>query len=143
MAVLVDDWAAPLFVGLLIIAMMAAAVMWLRFQSRYGEARLAATTQFIYGARFEGEIVTGLAHVPRAPVRMHVHAQRGRVTPLSLLETIPPARMRIDGEGQVRIPFSLPVPDDAAARNSAGVRLYVRTRTWPIGWGATFLLVSP
>lgn len=143
MAVLVEDKAVPIFVGSLILALLVVGAAWLWFQSRYGEAVLTAKTQFIHGRRFEGEIVTGLKTVPRAPVRIHVLALHGRVATLSVREAVPPERLRTDDNGNVRIPFSFQVPDDEWARRSTGVRFYVRTRTWPIGWGATFLLVSP
>lgn len=143
MAFLVDEPAVPLFVGALILTTLAVTAGWLKFQSRYGSAVLTATTQFGCGRRFEGEIETGLTSIPAAPVRIHIFARRGRMTTLSVRKVIAPERMRTDANGKVRIPFSVDVPDDEWGRRTAGVRLYVRTRTWPLGWGATFLLVSP
>ena len=42
--------------------------------------------------------------------------------------------------GRITIPFSFQLPPFFYTRHP--IRLYVRTRTWPIGWGATFLFDS-
>jgi hypothetical protein len=59
---------APLFVGGLIIALLALTAAFLMWQRRYGESTLTTTTPFAYGQRFEGWIETELTRVPPAAV---------------------------------------------------------------------------
>lgn len=138
MALLVDDKRVPIFIGAFIVGLLAVSAGWLRYQSRYGRATLVATTQFVRGQRFEGEIVTGLTAAPRTSIRIQVVGHVGR-----LEQVIRPNELRIGENGRIRIPFRFDIPDGDGTRHATRVRLYARTSNWPIGLGATFLLASP
>lgn len=129
---------APLFVGALIIGLLALVAGFLLWQRRYGESTLRATTSFTYGQRFEGWIETELTSVPAKPVVVKVEGQRGKSTVFIAREEV--SWMQKDDGGHVRIPFAMQIPEAAEENRPAQVRVIVRTSTWPVGYGATFLL---
>lgn len=133
MASMVDEdmRPAPLFVGGLILILLALTAGWLKWQSRYGSASLRATTGLISGRPFRGVIETELPRLPSSPVRILLFGLR---------LDVPPEQMQQSESGRITIPFSFDVPQFFYPARP--VRLYVRTRTWPIGWGATFLFAS-
>jgi len=138
MAAMLDAGArnVPLVIGALILVLLGITAAWLAWQRRYGDAVLTAKTELIGGQLFEGVIETGLTRVPSSPVRILLYGwyEGTRID-------VAPQQMRLTESGLVHIPFSFLVPRDELGRPIGRVRLYVRTRTWPVGWGATFLLI--
>jgi hypothetical protein len=130
--------AAVLVCGVFVLLLLGLAAGWLKFQQRYGDAYLKATSELASGKVFQGEIETGLTRVPGAPVRIDIHFAGYRQG--ASIE-ITPQQMRLGPSGQVVIPFSIPIPGDER-RPARYARMYIRTRTWPIGWGATFLFTA-
>ena len=134
--------AMPLVVGGGIVGAMAVFAIWLAVQRKYGVATLIAVTPLSYGHPFEGVIESAISTMPDAPVSIHIYgwnlSERG--VRFSVGERVPPERVQRVDAGTIHIPFSLLLPDNDWARNSEGVRLTVRTRTWPLGWGARFLI---
>lgn len=130
----------PLVVGGLILALLALAGVFLWWQSHYGASTLKAKSPLTWGKRFEGWIETEHKRLP-GPVTVAIEGRDNNdwIT-LHASEVVEPARMQKNAHGNVRIPFSLLIPDSENTRRAGGVRVTVRTRTWPVGWGATFLL---
>ena len=134
-----ENRGVPLFVGALILALLVLTGLFLWWQSRYGTSTLKAKSPLTHGARFEGWIETELSRAP-GPVKVTIEGRHDDWVTLYVHEVVEPARMQKGPTGNVRIPFSLLIPNTENARKAGGVRVMVRTRTWPIGWGATFLL---
>jgi hypothetical protein len=130
---------APLFVGALILLLLALTGLFLWWQSRYGSATLKAKAALTHGTRFEGWIETEFTSPP-GPVKIAIEGRHNKYVTLYADELVEPARMQKSAAGHVRIPFSLPIPNDERAVRVAGVRVMARTKTWPVGWGATFLV---
>jgi hypothetical protein len=133
----------PLVIGGGIVVALVVAALWLRYQERFGSATLAANT-FTAGERFEGVIETELRDKPASPVSICLLGQDPQyqsAIAFRIGDEVPPERMELAADGTLRIPFSLLVPGKDSARRAVGVRLIVRTKQWPLGWGATFLIV--
>lgn len=125
-----------LFAAGFILALLGISGGWLFFRRRYGSAYLVSKTGAITNGVFEGVIETGLRRIPTHPVRIVIADRWWGGGQLD----VPPERMRLGPSGNVVIPFSIPLPKPEKGWGQGFVRMYVRTRTWPIGWGATFLL---
>jgi hypothetical protein len=128
-----------LAIGGLALGVLLAGAAFLMWQRRYGEARLEATSPFAAGDLFKGWIETDLSAAPRDPVRIILHRHSGQVRLVEDRERIDPARVQTSDSGRIRIPFSLSVPPNAVPARGTW-RVIVRTRSWPLGWGATFRL---
>lgn len=129
----------PLAVGGLVLTVLFVAAAFLTWQRRYGEAHLEATSPFAAGHLFKGWIETELSAAPRRPVRIILHLHAGQMRLAVDRERIVPERIRTSDSGRIRIPFSLSVPPEAVPERGTW-RVLVRTRSWPLGWGATFRL---
>lgn len=130
---------APLFVGALILSLLALVAVFLLWQRRYGEATLKAKSPLVFGKPFEGWVDTELSSAPRAPVRVIFEGQSGKYVVLTLRHDVPTERVRNDPSGRIRIPFVFSLPPNERAHVPAW-RIYVRASNWPVGWGATFRL---
>jgi hypothetical protein len=130
---------APLFVGAFILSLLGITAAWLKFQSRYGAAVLTGESELVYGRPFHAVVETELTSVPAKPVRIELYGWWNKSVSISVTTEVPPDRMRVVKGGTVHIPFTLdmpPKPDYPLG----DIRIAVRTSTWPLGWGATFLL---
>lgn len=129
----------PLFVGALILLLLALAAIFLQWQQRYGEATLKAKSPLVFGKPFEGWIDTELSIVPRGPVRIILEGRSGKYVLMTLRQDVPAERVIKDASERIRIPFVLSLP--AKEKAPAAIwRIYARAANWPIGWGATFRL---
>jgi hypothetical protein len=145
MALLVDDKAVPLFIGGGIIAAVVTFGLWLRFQRRYGSATLEVITPFVYGGTFSGVIQTELKTAGKGSIRILVAAgskiARNRGDYFGVRQKVLQSQLQRTENGDIRIPFSLEIPAHTP-REYDEVRLEARTSTWPVGWGATFVIVA-
>jgi len=131
---------APLFVGALILSLLALVAVFLLWQRRYGEATLKAKSPLVFGKPFEGWIDTELSSAPRAPLRVIFEGQSGKYVVMTVRQDVPSERVGRDASGQIRVPFFLALPPFENASVVAW-RIYVRSANWPVGWGATFRLL--
>ena len=144
MALMVDDKGPVLFLGGCILAAVLIYGLWLRFQSRYGAATLEVATPFKYGSPFSGVIQTELETVGDRPLRIRVSAgskiARNRGDHWAVKRKVPQEHLQRNEKGHIRVPFSVDIPAYTPGQYDE-VRLTVRTVTWPIGWGAEFVVV--
>ena len=83
---------------------------------------------------------TRLAMCAACPLRVLVGwSSRSEVT--LARTTVDPVDLRREADGSLLIPFRIPPLDEADQWRPREVRLRVRTASWPVGWGATFLIV--
>ena len=145
MALLVEDKTPPLVLGGCILAAVVTLGLWLRFQGRYGAAALELTTPFEYGSRFSGFIQTELKTAGKGAIRIRVSAgnkiARNKGDYFAVGQKVPQSHLQRSENGDIRIPFALEIPAHTPGEYDE-VHLAVRTSTWPIGWGATFLIVA-
>lgn len=107
-------------------------------QRRYGTAVLYAVRKFEPGQTFEGVIDVALGTPPSKPIRLRVHAWKLRTSAYTVArERVDPLFLRPTARGTSEIPFRMDIP---AMGRSSEVRLSARTASWPVGWGATFLI---
>lgn len=136
------DRIVPLVVGGGIAVALAGFAAWFGFQARYGDATARPRGQFAYGRVFEGVIHSELKTIPTGVVHIRLFgwtpSDEGHRT-FTLRCDVAPSAISRSSEG-IEIPFRFEVPDGETARKSSDVRLVVRTSSWPLGWGATFLV---
>lgn len=130
---------APLVVGALILSLLGITAAWLKFQSRFGAATLTGASELVYGRPFQAVVETELTSIPAKPVRIELYGLRGKTVSISVDTEVPPERMRVVEGGTVHIPFTLDMPPKPEYPLGE-IRIAVRTSTWPLGWGTTFLL---
>ena len=144
MALMVEDKGPVLFIGACIVAAVAIYGLWLHFQSRYGQATLEVTSPFQYGTTFSGIIETELMTAGKGPVRIRVSAgnkiARNRGDHFSVRQKVPQTQLQRSKQRGLRIPFSVEIPRHTPGEYDE-VRLEARTSAWPVGWGATFVVV--
>lgn len=144
MAFLLDEEFRPVAVvtGVLAVAMIAATLLYLMRQQRYGTATLIAERPFEMGKPFAGTIVTGLHPAPGSPIKVRISGSYVRSSSTLTRTTVDPLVLRLTPDGSLVIPFHVPPPEDPVRVTPIEVRLHVRTAFWPLGWGATFLIAE-
>ena len=129
--------------GAVFLTLIAVGLIHLRLQRRYGTATLHAERPFELDKPFAGNIVTELADVPGAPIRLRIGGwSPGRQQVTIARTTVDPMFLRRGADGSLVIPFHILPPEEPGHLNSREIRLHVRTANWPIGWGATFLIAK-
>lgn len=139
---MVDERSRPLtmIVGTMSTAIIAAGLLHLRWQRRYGTSTLIAERPFEMGKPFAGTIVTELRDAPGSPIRIRISGWSSRSEVTLTRTTVDPMLMRKTSDGSVEIPFHIPPPEEPTRWNPREVRLRARTAHWPVGWGATFVI---
>jgi hypothetical protein len=135
--------AVTLAIGGAIFLMLISVAMWLQFQKRYGTSTLRTTTPFVYGQMLTGTIETGFDQLPNRAVSIHLHGCYSYGQAFRVSQVVTPAEMSRSDGGFVRIPFSVRVPLSRPAAEASLIRLSVRTSSYPLGWGTTFLIRDP
>jgi hypothetical protein len=142
MAWMVDERSRPLtlVLGVLSIVAIAAVLVHLRWQRRYGTATLSAERPFEPGKPFAGTIVSELPQAPGSPIRIRISGWSARSEVTLSRTVVDPMHLRRAPDGSLVIPFHVPPPDEPIQWRPREVRLRVRTAHWPVGWGATFVI---
>jgi hypothetical protein len=142
MALLLDEEHRPVAVVMGALAAGAISLMlaYLIRQQRFGTATLIAERAFELDRPFAGTIVTGLHPAPDSTIRIRISCSHVRSTSTLARTTVDPLLLRQTPDGSLAIPFQVPPPDEPTRWKPSEVRLHVRTASWPIGWGATFVI---
>lgn len=131
---------ASLVFGAAIVAGIACAVAVLLWQRRYGTAALRPARPFEHGKPFQGTIETELRARPSSAIRLSVYGAYSRSQEVFARERVDPALLREGATGGLQIPFFIVLPDDPIHAGAREVRLRARMASWPLGWGATFVV---
>lgn len=125
-------------VGSILVGALCCVTIWYRLQERYPAATLYAHEPLQFGKPFSGFIEVDRSAAGGGRVKLQLYYFFGR-RGLRTLQTqaVEQDKLRPAGEDKVRVPYSFPPLEPFDAER---ICLRVRSRFFPIGWGATFVV---